>query len=107
MSVNTYQLRLKRPAEVRQQLEDSDMPSQEAPEDDEVRQTYNFAPGYYGLVYRAETPDTGGGIRVQEQSNAQPEQDSQATDDGAPPSTQDSTGAKPAQYRLQAMKWGE
>lgn len=27
------------------------MPSQNAPEDDDVRQTHNFAPGYYGLVY--------------------------------------------------------
>ena len=36
------------------------MPVEEAPDDDEVRQSYNFAPGYHGLVYRADTSDTGG-----------------------------------------------
>jgi hypothetical protein len=33
------------------------MPVDEAPDDDSVRQSYNFAPGYYGLVYRADGPD--------------------------------------------------
>ncbi|KAF1989754.1 DUF159-domain-containing protein [Aulographum hederae CBS 113979] len=50
-----------RPSEVRQQLQESHMPSQEAPEDDDVRQSYNFAPGYHGLVYRADMPDHGSG----------------------------------------------
>jgi putative SOS response-associated peptidase YedK len=35
------------------------MPVAEAPDDDgNVRQSYNFAPGYHGLVYRAEAPET-------------------------------------------------
>ncbi|KAF2110721.1 hypothetical protein BDV96DRAFT_500639 [Lophiotrema nucula] len=42
-----------RPSEVRQQLQQSQMPVDEAPDDDAVRQSYNFAPGYHGLVYRA------------------------------------------------------
>ncbi|KAF1957190.1 DUF159-domain-containing protein [Byssothecium circinans] len=43
-----------RPSEVRQQLERSHMPVADAPEDDHIRHTYNFAPGYHGLVYRAD-----------------------------------------------------
>ncbi|KAH7348006.1 hypothetical protein BKA66DRAFT_432732 [Pyrenochaeta sp. MPI-SDFR-AT-0127] len=43
-----------RPSEVRQQLENAQMPVEEAPEDGHVRQSYNFAPGYHGLVYRAD-----------------------------------------------------
>lgn len=42
---------LKPPSRMRRQLQDANMPSQNAPDDDNVRQTHNFAPGYYGLVY--------------------------------------------------------
>ncbi|CAA9956726.1 SRAP domain containing protein [Pyrenophora teres f. maculata] len=49
-----------RPSEVRQQLEQSQMHVEEAPNDDDVRQSYNFAPGYHGLVYRAEAEDNKG-----------------------------------------------
>ncbi|KAJ4371105.1 hypothetical protein N0V83_004321 [Neocucurbitaria cava] len=49
-----------RPSEVRQQFEHSHMPVEDAPDDDDVRQSYNFAPGYHGLVYRADGPDYGG-----------------------------------------------
>ncbi|KAH9874729.1 hypothetical protein IAQ61_003919 [Plenodomus lingam] len=49
-----------RPSEVCQQLEQSQMPVDEVPDDNDVRQSYNFAPGYHGLVYRADGPDSGG-----------------------------------------------
>ncbi|KAI4709361.1 hypothetical protein J4E89_006110 [Alternaria sp. Ai002NY15] len=69
-----------RPSEVRQQLEQSHMPVEEAPDDDSnVRQSYNFAPGYHGLVYRADGPETGG-------------QEEGATED--------------TKYKLQSMQWG-
>ena len=56
------------------------MPVEEAPDDDSnVRQSYNFAPGYHGLVYRADGPETGG-------------QQEGATE-----------GTK---YKLQSMQWG-
>ena len=35
------------------------MPVDEAPDDDDFRQSFNFAPGYHGLVYRADVPDHG------------------------------------------------
>ncbi|KAF2036425.1 DUF159-domain-containing protein [Setomelanomma holmii] len=65
-----------RPSEVRQQFEQSHMPVEEAPDDDDdVRQSYNFAPGYHGLIYRADGQEHGG-----------------ATGD--------------TRYKLQSMQWG-
>lgn len=57
-------LRLQRPSQIRQMLEDDDMPVYDAPDDDGAgapRQSYNFAPGYHGIVYRADVPDWGAG----------------------------------------------
>lgn len=80
-----------RPSEVRQQLEDSQMPVEDAPGDDEVRQSYNFAPGYHGLVYRADGPDHSG-------QHGGKEEESAAVDaEGATGNTS---------YRLQSMQWG-
>ena len=56
----------------------------EVADDDDVRESYNFAPGYYGAVYRADTPDLGG---------MNPEQE-------AP------EGESQIKYKLQGMKWG-
>ncbi len=49
------------------------MPVWEAPDDegeDAPRQSYNFAPGYHGVVYRADTPDWGAGPRHGEEDRA-------------------------------------
>lgn len=53
-----------RPSQIRQMLEDEDMPVDDAPADEgdgAPRQSYNFAPGYHGVVYRADVPDRGAG----------------------------------------------
>lgn len=72
------------------------MPVDDAPEDDNqiLRQTYNFAPGNHGLVYRAEAPP----------SEAGSEQDKDSTEDIAHPI--DGASTKETKYKLQAMKWG-
>lgn len=82
---------IQRPSEVRQQLEQSQMPVEEAPEDDDVRQSYNFAPGYHGLVYRARGPEHSGQQQDKEEENVD------VNKEGA---TGDTT------YRLQSMQWG-
>lgn len=67
------------------------MPVSDAPADegnDAPRQTYNFAPGYYGAVYRADTPDHGAGPAPVEKNR------------------QDSYGSEKITYKLQSMKWG-
>ena len=76
------------------------MPSQDTADDDDVRQSYNFAPGYYGLVYRAD---------ARPPSNASTSQDYQ----GQPKEQEQIQTSKPPEettnepiYRLQAMKWG-
>ncbi len=80
------------------------MPVEDAPEDEDVRQTYNFAPGYHGLVYRADVPDHGAGNRHHNASQSTEEQG------GEEPSTENApTGhedPKETRYKLQSMKWG-
>jgi putative SOS response-associated peptidase YedK len=96
---------MQRPSQVRRYLEDENMPVHEAPEDEgdgAPRQSYNFAPGYHGIVYRADVPDWGAGPR--QHKNTQPDADEQ-TDD--PPSTaQEGVASEDVRYKLQSMKWG-
>lgn len=95
----------KRPAQVRAYLENAHMPVYEAPadEDDEggPRQSYNFAPGYHGLVYRADTPDWGAGPRAHGQSGraGEAEPEDEVVDDEREPEGE-------VRYKLQSMKWG-
>lgn len=85
-----------RPAVVRQHLADQDMPSEEAPDDEAVRQTYNFAPGYHGLIYRANTSDRGAG--------GENGYDQEGIDRGQ--LTVDGLATKETRYKLQAARWG-
>jgi len=89
------------PAQVRAYLEDEHMPVDDAPPDEgegAPRQSYNFAPGYHGLVYRADTPDWGAGPRPSPQDG-----EAKENDDAAPTDTGDKTEVR---YKLQSMKWG-
>ncbi|EME46544.1 hypothetical protein DOTSEDRAFT_22594 [Dothistroma septosporum NZE10] len=85
------------------------MPVGEAPDDDDdrIRQTYNFAPGYHGLIYRANTSDRGAGSNDRDETEA-------GNDDGprspnkahAPQSTVDGRATHETKYKLQAARWG-
>lgn len=66
------------------------MPVEEAPNDDDVRQSYNFAPGYHGLVYRADGPDHGA-HKDKEHETEENTKSERATD---------------TKYKLQSMQWG-
>ncbi|KAI0009894.1 DUF159-domain-containing protein [Xylariaceae sp. FL0662B] len=109
-----------RPAQVRQMLEADNMPVNEAPDEDEggegdgdgdgeregaPRQTYNFAPSYHGLVYRADVPDWGAGpcpVGRPRRPGATGLGDGGGVYDvGGPPEDK-----KPVTYKLQSMKWG-
>ncbi|KAL8805774.1 MAG: hypothetical protein Q9200_005297 [Gallowayella weberi] len=77
------------------------MPVHDAPEDGDVRQTYNFAPGNHGLVYRADLPDGGAGgpsHRARATTGGDTEQQDEASAELEDP--------KEIRYKLQAMKWG-
>ncbi|KAL9085711.1 MAG: hypothetical protein Q9165_007460 [Trypethelium subeluteriae] len=100
------------------------MPSQQVPDDDEVRQTYNFAPGSFGLVYRAVVPDYGAGQERRDgetKGKDKTEVEDEAMDKSAA-IVEDShmtaveqlnevtadveRNSHSTNYKLQAMKWG-
>ncbi|KAJ9605264.1 hypothetical protein H2200_009921 [Cladophialophora chaetospira] len=93
---------------VRYQLQQQGMPVDEAPDDDGARETYNFPPGAYGLVYRADVPDHG--VRDADESapsssapqNVQDEEQEEAPESSAPVSSQPKT----YNYQIKVMKWG-
>lgn len=106
-----------RPSQVRQRLNEQNMPADEAPDDDNdhIRQSYNFAPGYHGLIYRAATSDSGAGSH----SNDDGDDDRQANvEDTSEPSPKraktshatsksaDGRATRETKYKLQAAKWG-
>ncbi|KAG5955146.1 hypothetical protein E4U58_007246 [Claviceps cyperi] len=80
---------------------------------DAPRQSYNFAPGYHGVVYRADTPDWGAGPRS-DALRAHYDEDGgndadDACDAGAADDADDThavADASHVKYKLQAMKWG-
>ena len=76
------------------------MPVAEAPDDEDVRQTFNFAPGNHGLVYRADVPDYGAGADHDHEGYETAETPAEGD---APSHTVDQ---KETTYKLQSMKWG-
>lgn len=85
------------------------------------RQSYNFAPGYHGIVYRADVPDWGAGPRRRHRRHsAGADADADAAtnaatnagdkdeddDDNEPHSEEKGGGKEEVHYKLQAMKWG-
>ncbi|EEP80325.1 conserved hypothetical protein [Uncinocarpus reesii 1704] len=92
---------------IRHQLQQQGQPVDDAPDDDEVRETYNFAPGYFGPVYRADTPDQGGYDPAEAhdgQQRAPGQQESETT--GEPQDSRKEGGEEHVRYKLQSMKWG-
>jgi hypothetical protein len=89
---------------VRAYLEGEDMPVYDAPEDEDdhgPRQSFNFAPGYNGLVYRADTPDWGAGPRTHKKGEGETEKEVLEQTEGA-----ESSESGETRYKLQTMKWG-
>ncbi|RVX71229.1 hypothetical protein B0A52_04803 [Exophiala mesophila] len=94
---------------VRHQLQQQGLPVDEAPDDDEARETYNFPPGAYGLVYRADVPDQGvrdeAEAEVEAQDDAEGERHVDHNDDTST-STGLTTPDKKYKYQIKVMKWG-
>jgi putative SOS response-associated peptidase YedK len=81
-------------------LADDSMPVSQAPSDDEdnsPRQSYNFAPGYHGIVYRATTGDEGSAGHSY--AGTKDTEEVQALGG-------DAAEQKTPLYMLQSMKWG-
>lgn len=102
------QIKLKetqRPSHVRAYLQHEHMPVYDAPEDDgdeAPRQSYNFAPGYNGIVYRADVPYYGAGPRSHKKGKAEAEVEESA--EAQDEATEEEQGE--VRYKLQTMKWG-
>lgn len=105
-------------------LQDDNMDVYDAPADEgdgAPRQSYNFAPGYHGIVYRADVPDYGAGPRREAKSKSNKASATAATA-GSDTTTETEKGDASAtiadtadeaqsseeetQYKLQSMKWG-
>ncbi|KLU83676.1 hypothetical protein MAPG_02727 [Magnaporthiopsis poae ATCC 64411] len=122
-----------RPSQIRQLLEDDDMPVWDAPPDpndgaddedggggggggsgggggedasspqqQQPRQSYNFAPGYNGIVYRADVPDFGAGPH---RGHGEDGSNKPAAASPARKGSEAASGGE-VRYKLQAMKWG-
>jgi putative SOS response-associated peptidase YedK len=72
-------------------------------DDDEVRETYNFAPGSFGAVYRADIPEK----HTSATEEAGEEQHSEHNEAHKSDKTVDQAmdKSKP-KYKIQSMKWG-
>ncbi|KAK2606046.1 hypothetical protein QQS21_003564 [Conoideocrella luteorostrata] len=73
------------------------------------RQSYNFAPGYHGVVYRADTPDWGSGPRSRAHRDRDATGEEEKEEAAAAAEQQDEVeGADSGEvkYKLQSMKWG-
>ncbi|KAM0718580.1 hypothetical protein Q7P37_005650 [Cladosporium fusiforme] len=106
-----------RPSQVRQRLNEQNMPSDEGPDDDNdrIRQSYNFAPGYHGLIYRAATSDTGADPHTDDNDDGNGNADAEGTSEPSPKRAKTSHAtSKPTdgrattetKYKIQAAKWG-
>lgn len=106
-----------RPSQVRQMLQGDDMPVWDSPADEgdgAPRQSYNFAPGYHGIVYRADVPDWGAGPRREAKSTKSAKamaEDSSTEEniekDESSGNEADGKGdSGETHYKLQSMKWG-
>ncbi|KAI2779806.1 DUF159-domain-containing protein [Daldinia loculata] len=100
-----YSLAL-RPAQIRDLFQHDGMPVDDAPDDEgdaAPRQSYNFAPGYHGVVYRADVPDWGAGPRRQHANSSGEAVKEQHAEDG---DSDIASNPKAISYKLQSMKWG-
>ncbi|KAK1750872.1 hypothetical protein QBC47DRAFT_330945 [Echria macrotheca] len=97
-----------RPSRIRELLQNDDMPVDDAPADEgdgAPRQAYNFAPGYYGIVYRADVPDHGAGPASARRAHRQGQDEPKEEDDDSSPAAAE-PGEKEVHYKLHTMKWG-
>ena len=77
----------------------------EAPDDDEIRETYNFAPGNFGAVYRADVPKkhrSGPGEAAGEEQGS----DHNETHDENDKTVDQAENKSNPKFKIQSMKWG-
>ncbi|EAW10741.1 SOS response-associated peptidase [Aspergillus clavatus NRRL 1] len=91
-----------RMAYIRRHLQEQGMEVDEVPDEDAVRETYNFAPGYNGAVYRADVSDRGLVDDTEEHDSAEHSEETPADFRDEKQMTHD----KKLRYKIQSMRWG-
>lgn len=94
---------------VRQRLEQQGMQVNDAPGDDEVRETYNFAPGYNGVVYCADPRERNHGARENEGNETATEkaqEEIREQEDEYIIQYRGLGNESATKYKLQSMRWG-
>ncbi|KAF7713931.1 Uncharacterized protein PECH_002258 [Penicillium ucsense] len=91
---------------IQQQLQERGLQVDEAPDDDEVRETYNFAPGNIGVVYRAEAPGAKEPSEKDNEARNEPQQTAPASEVQGDTGKDGSASGVHPKYKLQGMKWG-
>ncbi|KAK1142561.1 hypothetical protein N8T08_007536 [Aspergillus melleus] len=94
---------------IRNRMQEQGIQVDDAPPDDSIRETYNFAPGYNGAIYRADSPNEER-HQHQQPSNTIPnfpenEQVPSPANGLSKPNSPNNPNAN-AHYKLQSMKWG-
>ncbi|KAJ5168129.1 uncharacterized protein N7482_003723 [Penicillium canariense] len=93
-------------AYIQQQLQEHGMQVDEAPDDDEVRETYNFAPGSFGAVYRADIADPHSRSDRDTEAHRERREDLPEREKHDDRDTNEPVDTKQPKYKLQSMKWG-
>ncbi|KAL1966737.1 hypothetical protein VTN77DRAFT_3934 [Rasamsonia byssochlamydoides] len=88
---------------IRNRLQQHGIQVDDSPDDEEIRETYNFAPGNYGVVYRA---DAGHDDRHDDANESENAQEETREEDRAGNEADKEDGDKRIKYKLQKMKWG-
>lgn len=98
---------IQRAAFVRHQFQQQGLPVEDAPPDEEARETFNFAPGNHGLVYRADVPDHG--LREEDSPDGESQDRGSLAHTSIIKQPEMKTTQKHGQdirYHLKVMKWG-
>lgn len=100
---NTIQ---QRASYVRYQLEQRGQRVDDIPDDDQFRESYNFAPGNFGIVYRADATSQGGHEHEAHDDHDHGEQHQHESEDQGTAESTSQKGEGEPRYIIQPMKWG-
>ncbi|KAK2747339.1 hypothetical protein FQN57_002237 [Myotisia sp. PD_48] len=95
-----------RAAFIRYRLQERGQQVDEVANDEEIRETFNFAPGSHGAVLRAETPDQDGSRSDEADDPDQTEGQVHEDQDKVGYKREDEGESSQTKYKIQAMKWG-
>ena len=90
-------------AYVRHRMQQQGLQVDQAPDDDDVRETFNFAPGNNGAVYCAQLPSPASSDNVPDH---EPEQQQQQQQEESSSEIEQNTEKDAPTYKIQSMKWG-